>query len=99
MRLTLRAALLESNNAAAAELQQQVGSRAVLRPGERRRAERICPDVPSLALGTGLVTPLDLTTAYTMFPGGGQVARPRGIISVFDSDGRRCSIGRSIART
>ena len=37
------------------------------------------PDVPSLALGTGLVSPLDLTAAYTMFPGGGEVAEPRGI--------------------
>ena len=43
--------------------------------------------MPSLALGTGLVTPLDLTAAYTMFPGGGQVARPRGVVSVFDADG------------
>ena len=33
------------------------------------------PDVPSLALGTGLVSPLDLTAAYTMFPGGGEVVR------------------------
>ncbi|HWF86970.1 MAG TPA: penicillin-binding transpeptidase domain-containing protein, partial [Vicinamibacterales bacterium] len=31
--------------------------------------------------------PIDLTAAYTMFPGGGQVVRPRGIISVFDADG------------
>jgi len=43
--------------------------------------------VPSLALGTGIVSPLDLTAAYTMFPGEGQVARPRGIISVFDAGG------------
>jgi membrane carboxypeptidase/penicillin-binding protein len=43
--------------------------------------------VPSLALGTGLVTPLELTAAYTVFPGGGQVARPRGILSVVDADG------------
>ena len=33
------------------------------------------PDVPSLALGTGLVSPLDLTAAFTMFPGGGEVVR------------------------
>ena len=45
--------------------------------------------MPSLALGTGVVSPLDLTTAYTMFPGEGQVARPRGIVSVFDAGGRQ----------
>jgi 1A family penicillin-binding protein len=86
--LTLRAALLESNNPAAVDLQQRVGSRAVLRlAGDAGLSE--LPDVPSLALGTGIVSPLDLTAAYTMFPGDGQVARARGMISVFDSGGRQ----------
>ncbi len=83
--LTLRAALLESNNAAAADLQKQVGSRAVLRLAADAGLNGL-PDVPSLALGTGLVSPLDLTAAYTIFPGGGQLARPRGIVSVLDAD-------------
>jgi 1A family penicillin-binding protein len=86
--LTLRAALLESNNPAAADLQQRVGSRAVLRLAGDAGLSGL-PDVPSLALGTGVVSPLDLTAAYTMFPGEGQVARPRGLISVFDSGGRQ----------
>ena len=86
--LTLRAALLESNNPAAADLMQRVGSRAVLRLAADAGLNGL-PDVPSLALGTGVVSPLDLTTAYTMFPGEGQVARPRGIISVFDAGGRQ----------
>jgi membrane peptidoglycan carboxypeptidase len=84
--LTLRAALLESNNAAAADLQQRVGSRAVLALAADAGLKGL-PDVPSLALGTGLVSPLELTAAYTMFPGGGEVARPRGVISVFDASG------------
>ena len=86
--LTLREALLESNNPAAADLQQRVGSRAVLRLASDAGLSNL-PDVPSLALGTGLVSPLDLTAAYTMFAGGGLVARPRGIVSVFDSGGRQ----------
>ena len=86
--LTLRAALLESNNPAAAELQHRVGSGAVLKLAGDAGLGGL-PDVPSLALGTGIVSPLDLVTAYTMFPGAGQVARPRGIISVFDSGGRQ----------
>jgi penicillin-binding protein 1A len=45
------------------------------------------PDVPSLSLGTGLVTPLDLTAAYAMFPNGGLAVRPRGIATVVDADG------------
>jgi 1A family penicillin-binding protein len=95
--LTLRAALLESNNPAAADLQQLIGSRAVLRlAGDAGLSD--LPDVPSLALGSGVVSPLDLTAAYTMFPGDGQVARPRGMISVFDSGGRQV-FDRPVERT
>ena len=85
-RLTLREALMESNNAAAANLQQAVGSRAVLQLASDAGLPNL-PDVPSLALGTGLVSPLDLTAAFTIFPGGGERAEPRGIISVYDAGG------------
>jgi len=84
--MTLRAALLESNNAAAADLQQEIGSRAVLKLASDTGLSGM-PDVPSLALGSGLATPLDLAAAYTVFPGGGAVVRPRALISVFDADG------------
>jgi penicillin-binding protein 1A len=84
-RLTLRAALLESNNAAAADLQRQVGSGAVLRLAGDAGLDNL-PNVPSLALGTGLVTPLNLTAAYTMFPGAGEVVRPRGITTVLNDN-------------
>src|SRR5262249_35494061 len=73
---------------AAADLQQRVGTRAVLRLASDAGLNDL-PDVPSLALGTGVVSPLDLTSAYTVFPGGGQFAHPRGIISVYDSGGRQ----------
>jgi penicillin-binding protein 1A len=84
--MTLREALLESNNAAAANLQQDVSTRAVLRVAGDAGLSGL-PDVPSLALGTGVVSPLDLTSAFTVFPGGGQVARPRGIVTVLDAGG------------
>ena len=45
------------------------------------------PDVPSLALGTGLVTPLAMTAAFAMFPNGGLAVRPRDITRVRDADG------------
>jgi len=84
--LTLRAALIESNNRAATSLQQRVGSRPVLRLASTA-GMRDLPDVPSLSLGTGEVTPLDLTTAFAMFPNGGFAVRPRGMIRVIDADG------------
>jgi penicillin-binding protein 1A len=86
--LTLRAALTQSNNAAAAMLQQQISSREVLHLASEVGLTDL-PDVPSLALGTGLVSPLALTVAYTMFPGGGEVARPRGMLEVLDANGNQ----------
>jgi penicillin-binding protein 1A len=84
--LTLRAALMDSNNAAAVDLQQQVGTGAVLRLASNAGLNGL-PDVPSLALGTGLVSPLELATAYTIFPGGGEIAEPRTLMSVADAQG------------
>jgi 1A family penicillin-binding protein len=86
--LTLRAALIESNNAAAVLLQQQVGSGPVIRLARDLGVEDQ-PDVPSLALGSGLVTPLDLTAAYAVFPTLGYRVRPRGIVSVLNASGDR----------
>ena len=84
--LTLRAALLESNNRAATMLQQKLGSRPVLRLASNAGL-RDLPDVPSLSLGTGLVTPLEMTAAFAAFANGGMQVRPRGIVRVTDADG------------
>ena len=79
--MTLREALLESNNAAAVLLQRQVGARPVLQlAGDLGVTNQ--PDVPSLALGSGLVSPLDLTAAYAAFPTLGQRVTPRGLVTV-----------------
>jgi len=84
--MTLREALFESSNAAAVLLQQHVGARPVIRlAGDLGVVDQ--PDVPSLALGSGLVTPLDLTAAYAVFPALGFRVRPRGLVTVEDADG------------
>ncbi len=84
--MTLREALLESNNAAAVLLQQQVGSRPVLRLAADLGVPNQ-PDVPSLALGSGLVSPLELTAAYAVFPSYGYRVRPRGLVTVENATG------------
>jgi 1A family penicillin-binding protein len=84
--LTLRAALIESNNRAATALQQRLGSRPVLQLASSAGL-RDLPDVPSLSLGTGEVTPLGLTAAFAIFPNGGLAVRPRGMARVLDADG------------
>src|SRR6185436_17475468 len=82
---TLREALLESNNQAAVALQLKIGSGRVIDLAEHAGL-RDLPNVPSLALGSGLVTPLGLTSAYTIFPGGGLAAAPRSIVRILDGD-------------
>jgi len=84
--LTLRAALIESNNRAATLLQEKVGTRPVLRLASDVGLHDL-PDVPSLSLGTGVVTPLELTAAYAVFPNGGLSVQPRAIARVIDADG------------
>jgi penicillin-binding protein 1A len=84
--LTLRASLMESNNRAATLLQQQVGTGRVLRIATRAGLDDL-PDVPSLALGSGLVTPLAITAAFAVFPNGGMAVRPRDLARVRDADG------------
>lgn len=84
--MTLRAALIESNNRAAVAIQQRVGVTPVIQLASAIGL-RDQPDVPSLALGTGLVTPLELTAAYAAFPNGGLSVRPRALLRVVDGLG------------
>jgi membrane carboxypeptidase/penicillin-binding protein len=85
-RLTIRQAFIESNNRAAVALQQRVGAGSILSIAASLGI-RDQPNVPSLALGPGLVTPLDLTAAYAAFPNGGYAVAPHGILRVVDDTG------------
>ena len=84
---TLRGALKVSSNRAAAQLLQQVGVSTAVYYAQRLGIESQLPMVPSLALGTGEVTLLELTTAYTAFANHGTVAAPRLITRVEDAAG------------
>jgi penicillin-binding protein 1A len=84
---TLRGALAVSSNRAAAKLLQQVGISTAVYYARRLGIESELPAVPSLALGTGEVTLLELTTAYTAFANRGRVAAPRLITRVEDANG------------
>ena len=84
--VTIREAIVESNNRAATVLQQRIGSRPLLRLASDV-GMRDLPDVPSLSLGSGVVSPLELTTAFAAFPNGGYAVRPRSIKQVINGDG------------
>jgi penicillin-binding protein 1A len=84
---SLRAALRVSSNRAAAQLLQQVGYSQTTYYAQRLGIESRLPAVPALALGTGGVTLLELTSAYGVFANRGVAVNPHLIIRVEDSEG------------
>jgi 1A family penicillin-binding protein len=94
---TLRAALVHSSNRAAVHLLQRVGLGPTLDLATRVGLEEL-PAVPSLALGTGEVSLLDLTSAYTAFANGGVLQSPVFVRRVEDAEGRVLYRGDSVGR-
>ena len=85
---TLRKALKVSSNRAAVQLLQHVGVGTAVDYAHRFGIDSDLPSVPSLALGTGEVTLLELTAAYGVFANQGLLARPRFVSRVEDTEGR-----------
>jgi penicillin-binding protein 1A len=96
-RYTLRRALVLSSNRAAARLLDRLGPSAAIDLSHRLGIASDLPAVPSLALGTGEVTLLELTSAYGTFANGGVHASPVMITRIEDADGG--TIWRHGART
>jgi 1A family penicillin-binding protein len=85
---TVRSALRVSSNRAAAQLLQQVGLGAAEYYAQRLGIASRLPSVPSLALGTGGVTLLELTSAYGVFANQGVAVAPHLVLRVEDREGR-----------
>jgi penicillin-binding protein 1A len=84
---TLRQALTVSSNRAAARVMQLVGITTTQTYARRLGINSPLPAVPSLALGTGEVTLLDLTSAYGAFANSGIIAPPTLITRIEDRNG------------
>ena len=84
---SLRTALKISSNRAAAQLLQQVGYSQATYYAQRMGIESRLPAVASLALGTGGVTLLELTSAYGVFANQGVAVSPHLIVRVEDHEG------------
>jgi penicillin-binding protein 1A len=84
---TVRGALKVSSNRAAAQLLQQVGVTTAIHYAQRLGIASRLPIVSSLALGTGEVTLMELTAAYSAFANQGSVASPRLMRRVEDQSG------------
>ena len=96
--MTVRRALTVSSNRAAVHMLQHVGMSSVLDYAQRFGIESPLPAVPSLALGTGEVTLLELTSAYAVFANKGEYVEPTLIRRVESASGEVLYRARSATR-
>jgi penicillin-binding protein 1A len=85
--LLLKAALAHSKNTVAVKLTDALGVDAVVAFARRMGIESDLPRNLTLALGTGEVTPLELTNGYATFAAQGRLAAPALVLRVRDRDG------------
>ena len=88
--LNLHQALDGSVNAVYARLSMDIGADPTVDMAYRLgipRSDRL-PRVPSIVLGTGLVTPLDMTSAYATIADGGVYHRPLTVTQVRNATGK-----------
>jgi 1A family penicillin-binding protein len=80
--ITLRSALAQSANAATVRVSQDVGVSRVAALAKKLGIASPLNPVPSLALGSGEVTPIELVTAYAPFANGGWKVEPWMVDSI-----------------
>jgi penicillin-binding protein 1A len=87
-RITLRRALEQSRNLASINLVTHVGPTLVADVAHRAGIKHNLDAVPSIGLGTSLVNPLEMASAFSTFGNGGIHTEPFGILKVTDNQGR-----------
>jgi len=101
--VTLRDSFAQSINTVAVKLAANVGPWRVVRTAERLGIHSKLHEQPSMALGTGEVTLLELTAAYVPFANGGEGVMPHIVTRVRNGDGKVLyelktgSLGRVVA--
>jgi len=86
--ITLSHAFAHSSNSASVQLTREVGPQTVVRLARRLGIGSELNPVPSLALGTSEVTPMELTGAYAAYANGGTGVMPYVILRVRTESGR-----------
>ena len=86
--VTMAEAVAESINTVAAQVAQKVGIRSVIATAHRLGITSDLNEDASLALGTGEVSLIELTSAYSTFANGGYAVWPYGIASIRDATGK-----------
>jgi penicillin-binding protein 1A len=86
--ITIREALYRSRNAATVRLGMDIGLSAVIHEAKRFGLTTPLPQYPSIILGTAEVQPMELVSAYSAFPNGGERTTPTAILRVEDANGQ-----------
>jgi 1A family penicillin-binding protein len=86
--MSLRDALASSSNVISVKLLNLVGIEPVVKAAQNLGINSHLPKLLSLALGTGELTPLELTTAYIPFANGGLKYLPTTIRRITDQNGQ-----------
>jgi penicillin-binding protein 1A len=87
--VTLTKALALSLNTVAVRLGQEVGPKAVVEVAHRLGITSDLDPVPSIALGSSDVTPLEMVSAYAAFANGGLGVQPHVIARVRTANGKQ----------
>jgi penicillin-binding protein 1A len=85
--ITLRRAVEQSRNVPAVKVMSELGPKQVLEYAKRLGFESTFPPYLSTALGAGEATLLEVTSAFSVFPGQGVRMRPYQVMQVVDREG------------
>ena len=97
--VTLREALAKSLNVPTVYLIQKIGTETAARAAERLGIPGPLPRVPSIALGSADLTPLELTTGYASIASGGRRRTPMAITTLVDAEKQEVTWSQSIDDT
>jgi len=86
--ITLRRALAQSRNIPALKLAERVGIKTVIEYAHKLGVSSNIPAYLPVALGSAEITPLEQTSAFSVFPNDGLRIAPRYISKVTDYEGR-----------
>ena len=90
---TVAAATLQSDNTVYARLALDVGPDAIVAMARKLGVQTPLQSTPSLALGTGAVTPLDMASVYATLAAGGMYSKPLAIRRVVFPGGKAGLVG------
>lgn len=87
-RVTMREALTYSINIVSVKIMEQIGAQYAAEYAMKLGFTSLIPPNLALALGAASISPMELTTAYTVFANKGVLTPPYFISKVTDTDGR-----------